>query len=201
MAIKGVPIMKLIGKIFKKKASGFSLIEISMVLLIVGIIVGATLKGRDLIESAQLKSMASDVGAIKIAYANYVNSYGNLPGDDKLAKERFGTAVENGDGDGKTSEADAKKVFSHLHAAGLIDSPTFKTPKIGGVYEIISDKSKVMLKISDGGDEGLLTGKQLASITPKLTETLGDQKDNIETLPKDISGDSSQKYLLKARIN
>ena len=186
-------------KIFTKKIEGFSLIEVSMVLLIVGIIAGATLKGRDLIEAAQLKSVATDIQNLQIAYASYVNSYGSLPGDDNLAASRFGD-VENGDGNGKISSDEAKKVFSHLYAAGLIDSKNFKIPKIGGTYEIVSEQNSVKLKISDNGN-AFITGKQLISLKAKITELLGESKGSLESDPTDISHDESKKYIVKAKID
>lgn len=186
-------------KIFAKKLEGFSLIEVSMVLLIVGIIAGAMLKGKDLIDAAQIKSVASDIQNLQIAYANYVNSYGSIPGDDNLAKSRFGD-VENGDGDGKISSDDAKKIFSHLYAAGFIESKNFKTPKIGGTYEVISDENSFKLKISNNGNP-FITGKQLISLKAKVAELIGDNKGNIESDPTDVSLDTSKKYIVKIKID
>ncbi|MDR1391353.1 MAG: prepilin-type N-terminal cleavage/methylation domain-containing protein [Holosporales bacterium] len=184
------------GKSISRKLNGFSLIEISIVLLIIGIIAGGILKGRDLIESAQIKSVADDIQNLQIVYASYLNSYGVCPGDDGAASLKFGE-VENGDGDGKTSENDAKKIFSHLYAAGLIDSAQFKNPKFGGAYDTISENGNVKLRISDAG-KPFLTGKQIISLTAKMKEALGEEK--VEVTPE-ISSNSSQKYIIKVKLN
>ncbi|MDR0942805.1 MAG: hypothetical protein LBM19_04350 [Holosporales bacterium] len=182
-----------------RNLEGFSLIEISRVLLIIGIIAGGMLKGRDLIAAAQVKSVASDIQVLQIAYAQYVNSYGALPGDDNSAASRFG-AVANGDGDGKISSGDAKKVFAHLYAAGLIESANFKIPKIGGTYDVISEGDVAKLRISDKG-RAFVTGRQLITLLAKTNELLGEHRGKLETEPTEISRDDSQKYIVKIRLD
>ena len=187
-------------KNLKRKVEGFSLIEISIVLLIVGIIVGSALKGRDLIAAAQIKSVASDVECLRIAYSSYVSSRNALPGDDRNATNLGGKDVVDGDGDGVISEKESEQVFQHLFAAGLIDSPTFKTPKIGGKYKITSKDNKLKLKISDG-NTGIVTKKQLISLKAKLNELLGENGSLVETDPANITPDDSQKYVVEIQIN
>ncbi|GHT89420.1 hypothetical protein FACS1894113_4510 [Alphaproteobacteria bacterium] len=175
-----------------KRLDGFSLVEISIVLLIVGIIAGATFKGRDMIMSARIKSVVNDVQMLQLAYENYVSSYGSLPGDDKEANTRFKNA-ENGDGDGKFSEGDAKKVFSHLFFAGLIESKDFKVPKIGGAYEVIAENNALKLKLSAS-----FATKQAISFVAKCKEVLG-STDMIESNPAQINSDS-ETYTFKITI-
>lgn len=182
----------------KTQFDGFSLIEISIVLLIVGIIAGGMLKGRDLVESAQIKSIANDVQNIQTAFASYVNSYDALPGDDASASSKFND-VENGDGDGTVSESETKNVFKHLFAGGLIDSPKFKKPKIGGKYDIVSENGDVKLRLSNDG-KGSLTKKQTISLMAKIKETFGENEIIMETTPE-LSSNSAQKYVAKMKIN
>ena len=120
--------------------------EISIVLLIIGVIAGGMLKGRDLIEVAQVRSVVNDYQNIQNVIESYINSYGALPGDDATASEKFQN-VSNGDGDGIISESDAKKVTEHLFAARLIDSKDFKAPKLGGKYDIVSEDGDIKLRI------------------------------------------------------
>ena len=184
-------------KIWGKRFEGFSLIEISIVLLIVGIIAGGMLKGRDLIESAQIGSVVNDLQNIQTVFESYVNSYGAIPGDDSSASEKFQN-VSNGDGDGIISQEDSKKVFSHLFAAGLIDSKDFKKPKIGGTYDVVSENGDVKLRISNNG-KASFSRKQALLLIAKTKETFGEGENTVETEPK-ISSDSSQKYLIKMKI-
>ncbi|MDR3031127.1 MAG: prepilin-type N-terminal cleavage/methylation domain-containing protein [Holosporales bacterium] len=186
-------------KLYKRKLPGFSLIEVSIVLLIIGIIAGATLKGKDIIDSARLKSVANDIQIFQIAYNSYISSYGALPGDDKKASTRF-SGVEDGDGNGKFNESDAGKVFTHLYRAGLIESETFKIPKTGGKYETISEGGTLKLKLSDSGT-AFLSNKQIISLIAKCKEIFGSTEDIIETEPAQITESSSTKYLLKVKIS
>ncbi|MDR0695269.1 MAG: type II secretion system GspH family protein [Holosporales bacterium] len=179
--------------------SGFSLIEISMVLLVIGIIAGGVLKGRDLIEAAQLRSVASDFHSIQVAYLNYINSHGALPGDDSGASAKFGSEVSNGDGNGETSSSDAKSIFAHLYAAGLIEAKDFKVPKIGGSYSVISENNQPKMLLDNHG-KALLNGKQLAVLLAKMKELLGDEFNQVETDPATISSDRSAKYKVKMRL-
>lgn len=174
---------------------GFSLMEISIVLLIIGIIAGGMLKGKDLIENAQIKSVVNDIQNFRIAYASYINLYDALPGDDSEASSRF-SSVSNGDGDGKISPSDAKNILPHLYAAGLIDS-TKRTPKIGGNYDIISEHNIPMLRISKK-ETSFLNKKQIISISAKIKELIGDI-DIIVDPP--ISENSSQKHTIKISLD
>lgn len=45
---------------FKRRQSGFTLIEIAIVLVIIGLLLGGILKGQELINSARVKNLASD---------------------------------------------------------------------------------------------------------------------------------------------
>ena len=181
-----------------KKLPGFSLIEVSIVLLIIGIIAGAALKGRDILESVRLRSVASDIQVLQIAYNNYVSAYAALPGDDKDASKRF-PGVENGDGNRKFSEQDAKQVFKHLYNAGLIDDENYRIPKIGGSYDMIAESGILKLRLSDAGT-GFLTKKQITSLIAKCNEILGSSEDMVETEPK-LDEKNSGQYILKVKIS
>ncbi len=175
---------------------GFSLVEMAMVLLIIGIIAGSVFKGKDIIESAQIRSVANDIDCIKIAYSNYINTYGVLPGDDGTAASKFPNTT-NGDGDGKYSEDDANKVFTHLYAAGLIASPSFKTPKIGGSYTMISENQQLKIQISDGTN-GIATAKQVILLKAKLAESYGNDTNLLQTTPE--LSNNNEKYIITISI-
>lgn len=175
---------------------GFSLIEMAMVLLVIGIIAGSVFKGKDVIESAQIRSVANDIECIIMACNSYSGTYDCLPGDDKNANSKF-SGVDNGDGDGKYSMEDASKVFSHLHAAGLISSSNFKTPKIGGMYSMVAESNKLKLKISSD-NEGIMTHKQVMLLKAKLMEMIGEEGVKIETVPE--LSQKGEKYVVKILI-
>lgn len=76
------------------KKSGFTLVELSIVLVIIGLLIGGILVAQSLIESVGIQSFVRQVQQIDAAVINFESKYRDLPGDSKL----FDTA---GDGDGK----------------------------------------------------------------------------------------------------
>ena len=184
-------------RIFGKRFDGFSLMEISIVLLIIGVIAGGMLKGRDLIELAQVRSVVNDYQNIQTVIESYLNSYGALPGDDATASEKFQN-VSDGDGDGIISESDAKKVAEHLFAAGLIDSKGFIAPKLGGKYDIVSEDGIIKLRLSNNGN-ACFSKRQVLALSSKINETFGASRDLMEIVPE-ISSDPNQKYVIRMKI-
>lgn len=58
-----------------KKIKAFSLIEMSIVLVVIGLIAGAVFKGRELLENAKIRSIASDLQQYDMAINNYQETY------------------------------------------------------------------------------------------------------------------------------
>lgn len=61
---------------------GFTLIEIAIVLVIIGLLLGGVLKGQELIESGKVKKAVNDLNGVSAAYSSYLDRYKRLPGDD-----------------------------------------------------------------------------------------------------------------------
>lgn len=70
-----------------RKHNGFTLVEMSIVLVIIGLIVGGVLVGRDLIRAAKVISVVSDVNSFKSAIIIFKSKYAYLPGDLPNASE------------------------------------------------------------------------------------------------------------------
>jgi len=80
----------------KRNQSGFTLIEIAIVLVIIGLLLGGVLKGQELINSAKVKNLATDFKNVPIYIYGYQDKYKALPGDDANAKLHLGaSAVQN----------------------------------------------------------------------------------------------------------
>ena len=130
------------------KQKGFTLVEIAIVLVIVGLLIGGVLKGQEMITNAKLKRIESDNAGIAAAMFSYQDRYLQLPGDDGDAGSRFDAYIlgatpigtdANGSGDGTigagtdwddvvlvaawtpgTVADETSKFFAHLRAASLI---------------------------------------------------------------------------------
>src|SRR5580765_3017426 len=79
----GKPGMK--GTAMKKSQKGFTLVEIAIVLVIIGLLLGGILKGQEMITQAKIKNVIADVTGVSAAMYGYQDRYRALPGDDKGA--------------------------------------------------------------------------------------------------------------------
>jgi type II secretory pathway pseudopilin PulG len=122
-----------------KREMGFTLVEMATVLVIIGLVIGGILVGRDLIKAAEIRSQISQIERYKSAVATFRTKYNGLPGDlksaDAAALGFFARAGGIGDGDGNgivegkggqpnSNIFGGETVFfwTDLSAANLIDS-------------------------------------------------------------------------------
>jgi prepilin-type N-terminal cleavage/methylation domain-containing protein len=119
----------------KQKQSGFTLIEIAIVLVIIGLLLGGVLKGQELINSAKVKNIATDFRNVPVYIYGYQDKFRALPGDDKDAVTHLGASavvsaasgVGNGTIDGNwdaTGTAETNLFWQHIRMAGLAAGPT-----------------------------------------------------------------------------
>jgi prepilin-type N-terminal cleavage/methylation domain-containing protein len=113
----------------KKASQGFTLIEIAIVLVIIGLLLGGVLKGQELITSARVRNLISQQDGIKAAFFGFQDRYRGLPGDYASASTNIkctGTCL-NGDGNGQITQAGTQEpheellVWTHLTAAGFLN--------------------------------------------------------------------------------
>jgi prepilin-type N-terminal cleavage/methylation domain-containing protein len=84
----------------KTKQAGFTLVEIAIVLVIIGLLLGGILKGQEMITQAKIKNVVNDFNGITAAVNSYQDRYKALPGDDLNAAGRW-TGALSGDGNGQ----------------------------------------------------------------------------------------------------
>jgi len=66
----------------RNKQGGFTLVEIAIVLVIIGLLLGGVLKGQELIENSKVKNAAQDFNGVTAAFNSYVDRFRQMPGDD-----------------------------------------------------------------------------------------------------------------------
>jgi len=81
--------------------SGFTLVEIAIVLVIVGLLLGGILKGQEMIVQAKIKNLINDFNGVTAAVNSYQDRYRALAGDDLNAASRWAGQTNSGNGDGQ----------------------------------------------------------------------------------------------------
>jgi len=104
------------------KQGGFTLIEIAVVLVIIGLLIGGVLKGQELINTARVRALSNTVDGITVAWFGFQDRYRAFPGDYTLASVNLRNVTTNGNGNGLiSSDAERAMVWVHLKAAGYIN--------------------------------------------------------------------------------
>jgi len=123
----------------KSQQSGFTLVEIAIVLVIIGLLLGGILKGQELINSAKVKNLANDFRTIPTYIYAYQDKFKSLPGDDSNVVSHVGAtatpattgAVGNGVIEGSplttTATAESFLFWQHVRLANLAAGPTDTT--------------------------------------------------------------------------
>ncbi|MGE0876451.1 MAG: prepilin-type N-terminal cleavage/methylation domain-containing protein [Burkholderiales bacterium] len=125
----------------KRMQKGFTLVEIAIVLVIIGLLLGGILKGQEMITQAKIKNAIADFSGISAAYHGYVDRYKKIPGDDPCAGTGAGltmgncgtttarwTGAEGGDGNGvlggtynsTDGTQESRKWWDHLRRSGFV---------------------------------------------------------------------------------
>ena len=123
----------------KSSQAGFTLVEIAIVLVIIGLLLGGILKGQEMITQAKIKNAINDFNGISVAVTSYQDRYRFLPGDDPNADTRWTVqAPAKGNGNGviagkynatvagaAPAAAEESNLFwQHLRIAGFVAGVT-----------------------------------------------------------------------------
>lgn len=114
----------------QRRQHGFTLIEIAIVLVIIGLLLGGILKGQELITSARVRNLISQQDGIKAGFYGFQDRYRAFPGDYKDAPNNLGgpgvAVAGNGDGrivdtTGGSAVRETILVWDHLSRAGFLN--------------------------------------------------------------------------------
>ena len=159
----------------RTSVSGFSLVELSIVLVILGLLTGGILTGQSLIRAAELRAVTTEVQQNQTAVNIFQEKYFALPGDMPNATQFWGSASGascnagttttgtgtqtcNGNGNGKieysASENQYSEVFmfwQHIINAGLINGTLTGRSGSGTTFHAIPNLNIPLSKISNAG--------------------------------------------------
>jgi len=167
----------------KTRQTGFTLVEIAIVLVIIGLLLGGILKGQEMITQAKIKNVVNDFNGITAAVNSYQDRYRALPGDDLNAAGRWAGST-NGDGNGQlctgacpsppvapnvynnsvTTTAGAPEVnlfWWHLRLAGFVGGST--TAGAGSAASQPNNAANGLMGVQTGGPAGFFTSNMICS--------------------------------------
>ncbi len=193
----------------KRQQSGFTLVEIAIVLVIIGLLLGGVLKGQELINSAKVKSLANDFRITQTYIYGYQDKFKALPGDDIAAVAHLGAGALPGNGDGvidgewrsSTSTDESFRFWQHVRMANLASGPidttdttTFLPTNAEGGRLGITSASKSPNPALLRGSFALCSDGILGKFAKQIDTTLDDGKTDsgsIQVFTNQITGNAA----------
>lgn len=205
---------------FARRQSGFTLIEIAIVLVIIGLLLGGILKGQELINSARVKNLSTDFRNIPVFIYGYQDKFKALPGDDPavvahvsgtLATTPAGTqgnGVIGGNWNSTTTTDESYLFWQHIRLAGLAPGVTtpgaagyLPTNAAGGTIGIQSGTTDVTKTPIVGADGKAIGGAYVicsTGILGKFVKQLDTQMDDGNTAASSMMATPTTGYAIGA---
>ncbi len=151
---------------------GFTLVELSVVLVILGLIVGGILGGQNLVKASKMRSVTSDANTYLTAISQFRSQYNYLPGDLPTATNYWsGSAAGNGDGLISQSTNEEFRVWDHLNLAGLLEQSYTGVAGGGGASDSIPGTNVPKGRLENSGFSFYYA--DMTATTKVYTATLG----------------------------
>jgi prepilin-type N-terminal cleavage/methylation domain-containing protein len=162
-----------------RRESGFTLIEIAIVLVIIGLLLGGVLKGQELIQSARVRNLISTHDGVKAAYFGFQDRYRALPGDYPGAQANanipnMGGDTMGGNGDGlivNTGSANEQILaWMHLSHAGFLTGnyTMASATEAAGAANSPTNPYNALLQIAHDNVYAIVTGDPAATVRPNI---------------------------------
>ncbi|HEX7028779.1 MAG TPA: prepilin-type N-terminal cleavage/methylation domain-containing protein [Gammaproteobacteria bacterium] len=158
-----------------KRQAGFTLVEIAIVLVVIGLLLGGVLKGQELILNSQVRNVVNEFNNVAAAKYTYQDRYRQIPGDDNTADARWSSAdgtthvVVDGDGSSAIEGAwnatapvagttEAGIFWHHLRNDGLVYGPRHGSPSNGPTYQLPRNAFDGLIGVQETAFTGTLPG-------------------------------------------
>lgn len=144
-----------------KQQKGFTLVEMAIVLVIIGLLLGGVLKGQELIDNSRIKNAVNDLKGVSAAYNAYFDRFRQMPGDDgnigalTARGGNWTTVTLAGDLDGVldvalaetfTGAGENAAFFAHTRAAGFLSG----NPALVGVAALPRNAFGGLIGVTSG---------------------------------------------------
>jgi prepilin-type N-terminal cleavage/methylation domain-containing protein len=157
-----------------RNRTAFTLVELAIVLVIIGLLVGGVLVGRDLIKAAEMHATVKDIESYRLAVHTFRGKYNGIPGDLRYQDaQMFGltthptpwqqSAYGRGDGNGLLENATVSS-YSYAYRLGLGGEITLFWRQLGqaGLIPFVSTADGTVI------DTTTVTPDLLSPVLPKL---------------------------------
>lgn len=187
-----------------KNQKGFTLVEMAIVLVIIGLLLGGVLKGQELIENSKIKNAINDIKGTQAAFNGYIDRFRQMPGDDKCTDTgttpdctKRGAAWQAGVGDANgildiaaantfaAASVEGVSLFQQLKAAGFIGGNSADTglsayPRnaFGGLVGVMGNIGTAVMGLPLNGKYvclGSVPGKAARAIDVSIDDGVADK--------------------------
>ena len=175
----------------KSKQSGFTLVEIAIVLVIIGLLLGGVLKGQEMIAGAKVKALANEIKGVQTMFFAYQDKFHAVPGDDAKSATNLPSApaAATGAGNGRIDTgtwiglaapdvASKSSLFwQQVRLAGLANGDATSgqaTNAVGGKLGITSNTARVTTPANVTGTTAICSSGIEGKLARQLDYALDD---------------------------